>query len=173
MATAPHEVPETGMPQLDFSTFPNQIFWLVVTLIVIYFVLSKVALPRIGAVLSDRQDTIEHDIAKAEELKQMAGEAEIAYNLALATARLEATEIISQTKRDIKAKLMVAISAADEKISSRVKEGEKKIHVIKESSKESILIVAQDIASDIVKAVGPGKVDSKIISSLVSEKVKA
>ena len=173
MAAAPHEVPETGMPQLDFSTFPNQIFWLVFTLIVIYFVLSKVALPRIGAVLSDRQDTIEHDIAKAEELKQMAGEAEIAYNLALATARLEATEIISQTKRDIKAKLMVAISAADEKISSRVKEGEKKIHVIKESSKESILIVAQDIASDIVKAVGPGKVDSKIISSLVLEKVKA
>lgn len=172
MATAPPEVPETGMPQLDFSTFPNQIFWLVVTLIVIYFVLSRVALPRIGAVLSDRQDTIEHDIARAEELKQMAGEAEIAYNLALATARLEATEIISQTKRDIKAKLMVAISDTDEKISSRVKKGEKKIHAIKESSKESILIVAQDIASDIVKAVGPGKVDSKIISSLVLEKVK-
>ena len=36
-----------GMPQLDFSTFPNQIFWLVVTLLVIYFVLSRVALPRL------------------------------------------------------------------------------------------------------------------------------
>jgi len=38
-----------GMPQLDFSTWPNQIFWLLVTLVVIYFVLSKIALPRIGA----------------------------------------------------------------------------------------------------------------------------
>ncbi|MEH6836933.1 MAG: F0F1 ATP synthase subunit B', partial [Falsihalocynthiibacter arcticus] len=35
-------VPESaGMPQLDFSTFPNQIFWLAVTLVVIYLVLTK------------------------------------------------------------------------------------------------------------------------------------
>ena len=44
-----------GMPQLDFSTWPNQIFWLLVTLVVIYLVLSRVALPRIGAVLADRK----------------------------------------------------------------------------------------------------------------------
>ena len=29
-----------GMPQLDFSTFPNQIFWLIVTLVVLYLVLT-------------------------------------------------------------------------------------------------------------------------------------
>jgi F-type H+-transporting ATPase subunit b len=57
-----------GMPQLDFSTFPNQIFWLVVTLVVIYLILSRVALPRIGAVLAERQPL--NDIAAAEELKQ-------------------------------------------------------------------------------------------------------
>ncbi|MBT6506768.1 MAG: F0F1 ATP synthase subunit B', partial [Marinovum sp.] len=33
-----------GMPQLDFSTFGNQIFWLVVTLVVIYLILSRIAL---------------------------------------------------------------------------------------------------------------------------------
>ncbi len=43
-----------GMPQLDFATFPNQIFWLVVTLVVIYLILNKVALPRIASVLADR-----------------------------------------------------------------------------------------------------------------------
>ena len=45
-----------GMPQLDFTTFPNQIFWLVVTLIVIYFILTRIALPRIGAVLAERRE---------------------------------------------------------------------------------------------------------------------
>ena len=58
-----------GMPQLDFSTFPNQMFWLVVTLVIIYLVLSRVALPRIAGVLADRQGTITGDIAAAEELK--------------------------------------------------------------------------------------------------------
>ena len=35
----------SGMPQLDFSTYGNQIFWLLVTLVVIYLILSRVALP--------------------------------------------------------------------------------------------------------------------------------
>ena len=50
---AGHAESAGGMPQLDFSTFPNQIFWLLVTLVVIYFVLSRIALPRIAAVLSE------------------------------------------------------------------------------------------------------------------------
>ena len=29
-----------GMPQLDFSTFPNQIFWLVVSIVVLYFIVA-------------------------------------------------------------------------------------------------------------------------------------
>ena len=44
-----------GMPQLDFSTWGNQVFWLVLALIAIYFILSRVALPRIGAILAERQ----------------------------------------------------------------------------------------------------------------------
>ena len=65
-----------GMPQLCADWIPNQIFWLVVTLIVIYFVLSRVALPRIGAVLSERAGTITNDLGAAEELKQRAKAAE-------------------------------------------------------------------------------------------------
>ena len=55
MATETLEVGDAaapGMPQLDFSTFPNQIFWLVVTLIVMYLILSRVALPRIASILA-------------------------------------------------------------------------------------------------------------------------
>ena len=85
-----------GMPQLDIGTFSNQIFWLVITLVIIYFVLSRIALPRIASVLSDRQMTISSDIAKAEELKQAAVDAEIAYNSALSKARSEAQAIIEE-----------------------------------------------------------------------------
>ena len=56
-----------GVPQLCFDWFPNQIFWLVVTLVVIYLILSRVALPRIASVLAERQGTITNDIAAAEE----------------------------------------------------------------------------------------------------------
>ena len=93
------------MPQLDIGTFSNQIFWLVIHVVIIYFVLSRIALPRIASVLSDRQMTISSDIAKAEELKQAAVDAEIAYNSALSKARSEAQTIIEEAKSDIKHEL--------------------------------------------------------------------
>ena len=58
-----------GMPQLDFSTFPNQIFWLVLTLVVLYFILNRVALPRISGILHDRQRIIQADLNRAEEIR--------------------------------------------------------------------------------------------------------
>ena len=69
MADKVEGVAETapGMPQLDFSTFPNQIFWLCVTLVVLYLILSRVALPRIATVLSERHGAIQRDLDKAEE----------------------------------------------------------------------------------------------------------
>lgn len=173
MATSTTDLPvEPGMPQLDFSTFPNQIFWLVVTIIAIYFVLSKIALPRIGEVLSDRQDTIEHDIARAEELKQKADQAEEAYNKALADARIEANNIINDTKAEIKAELNAKIAEADIEISKRAKESEIKLKEIREKAQSSILEVAGEIALSIVRKVAPGPVEEKFISQSVTRKMK-
>ena len=80
----------SGMPQLDPSSFPHQILWLVITLAVIYFILSRVALPRIGGVLAERTGTITNDLAVAEDLKARAQEAEAAYEKSLSDARAEA-----------------------------------------------------------------------------------
>ena len=102
-----------GMPQLDFSTFPNQIFWLVVTLIVLYLVLSRVALPRIATVLSERHGAIQRDLDKAEEMKRSAIEAENTYNQALADARVKANDIVNEAKAEIQKDLDKAIAKAD------------------------------------------------------------
>jgi hypothetical protein len=99
-----------GMPQLCIDWFGNQIFWLIVALVAIYFILSRVALPRIGAVLAERQGTITNDIAAAEDLKVKATEAEAAYDKALIDARAEAQQIIAAAKADIQADLDTARS---------------------------------------------------------------
>jgi F-type H+-transporting ATPase subunit b len=120
-----------GMPQLDFSTWPNQIFWLLVTLVVIYLVLSRIALPRIGAVLADRKGTITNDLAAADELKQKAVEAEKAYNDALASARSEAAKIVAAAKAEIQKDLDAATAKADAEISAKAAESEKTIASIR------------------------------------------
>ena len=160
-----------GMPQLDFSTWGNQIFWLVLALIAIYLILSRVALPRIGAVLAERSGTITNDLAAAEDLKAKAVEAEAAYNKALVDARAEAQQIIEASKAEIKAELDQAIATADAEISAKAAESEKAIAEIRASALESVKVVAQDTAQEIVAALG-GKADAAAVTAAVAERMK-
>ena len=153
-ATSAAEAGGAGMPQLDFSTFPNQIFWLIVSLGAIYYILSRTALPRIAAVLAERSGTITNDIAAAEELKLKAVAAEKAYNKALADARAEAQKIAAETNAEIQADLDDAIAKADAEIAARSSESEKRIGEIRESAMASVAEVAKDTAAEIVAALG-------------------
>lgn len=160
-----------GLPQLDFSTFPNQIFWLIVTLVVIYLILSRVALPRIASVLAERHGTITNDIAAAEELKLKADEAEKAYEKALADARAEAQKIAAEARAEIQADLDVAMSKADAEISARASESEARITEIRDGAMDAVKEVAKDTAKEIVAALG-GKADARTVTSAVSARMK-
>lgn len=175
MATEPHEAAEAaapGMPQLDFSTFPNQIFWLVVTLVVIYLILSRVALPRIASVLAERQGTITNDLAAAEELKLKAIEAEKAYEQALADARAEANRIVGLAKDEIKADLDVAIAKADAEIAAKSAESAKAINEIRANAVTSVTEVARATAVEIANALAPGNVDEATVLAAVDNRLK-
>ena len=159
------------MPQLDFSTFPNQIFWLLVTLVVIYFVLSRVALPRIGSVLAERKGTITNDLAAAEELKQKAVGAEKAYNDALVSARAEAAKIVAAAKADIQKDLDKALAKADAEIAAKAAESERHIAEIREGAAAAVTEVAKDTAKELVAALG-GKADAKAVTAAVTAALK-
>ena len=160
-----------GMPQLDFSTWGNQIFWLVITLVVIYSVLSKVALPRIAAILAERQGTITNDIAAAEDLKAKAEEAEAAYEKALVDARAEAHKIVAEAKAEIQGDLDAAIAKADAEIAAKSAESEKEVAEIRAGAMEAIQVVAADTAKEIVTALG-GSVDDNKIAAAVDARMK-
>lgn len=160
-----------GMPQLDFSTFPNQIFWLLVTLVVLYFVVTRVALPRIASVLAERQGTITNDIAAAEELKLKAQEAEQAYEKALAEARAEAQRIVAEAKAEIQTELDAEIAKADAQIAAKTAESEAAIAEIRDGAMDSVKEVAKDTAKDIVAALG-GKADARSVTSAVNAAMK-
>lgn len=171
MEHAAAEPAATGMPQLDFSTFPNQIFWLVVTLVVIYYILSRIALPRIGAVLAERAGTITNDVVAAEELKQKAVDAEAAYDKALAEARAEANRIVAEAKAEMQADLDAALKKADAQIAAKSAESEKAIAEIRANAVQSVTEVATDTAREIVAAFG-GKANDADVAEVVAARMK-
>ena len=168
---AGHGAEAAGMPQLDISTFPNQIFWLAVTLVVMYLILSRVALPRIGSVLAERKGQITNDIAAAEELKLKAQEAEAAYDKALADARAEANKIVAETKAEIQKDLDAASAKADAEIAARTAESEKRIGEIRDSAAASVTEVARDVAKDVVAALG-ANVAPAAVTTAVNARLK-
>lgn len=177
MATDPREsvlgegdAVASGMPQLDPSSYPNQIFWLIVALVAIYFILSRIALPRIGAVLAERQGTITNDIAAAEELKLKASEAEKAYEKSLADARAEAHRISEENRAEVQAELNKAIERADAQIAEQQAESEARIAEIRAGATANVEQIARETAEALVAALG-GDADSQQIGRAVNEKM--
>lgn len=168
---AANEVAQAAMPQLNPAYFGNLIFWALVGLVAMYFILSRVALPRIGAVLAERSGTIGNDLAAAEELHRKAREAEAAYQKALLDARAEANKIAEETRAAIQAQLTVEIAKADEIISARTAEGEKTLAAIRDQAVENVTLVAKDTVSDIVALFGVSA-EADELSKAVDAKVK-
>lgn len=170
-AVAAGEVHQKGMPQLNFATWPNQIFWLLVALVIIYVVLTRIAMPRIAAVLAQRKGTIGNDLAAAEELKSKAKAAEHAYNLALEQARTEAGKIIAATKLEIQTELGAAIAKADAAIAVKSVEGAARIGDIRAGAIAAVAEVARDTAGALIAAMG-GNPDAAAIEAAVAARLK-
>lgn len=160
-----------GLPQLNFDTFPSQIFWLIVAMVVLFLLMSRVALPRIASVLEERADAIADDLDAAEEFKRKALEAEAAYEQALADARAKAADIAAETRAEIQKDVDAATAKADAEISARAAEGEKRIAEIRDSAMAAVEEVAQETAQAVVDVVMPDVADSDAVKAAVNSRL--
>jgi len=161
-----------GMPQLCFDWYPNQIFWLIVTLVALYLIFARNALPRIGEVIEERHDTIEDDLDRAADYKRRAEDAEAAYERAKAEARAEAQRIAEKTRREIEAETEKAIAKADAEIAARAEESAKRIDEIRAEAREAVGEVARETAKALVEAVAPDAADADAVVSAVQRRME-
>ncbi|MEM9144826.1 MAG: F0F1 ATP synthase subunit B' [Pseudomonadota bacterium] len=156
-----------GLPQLDFSTWPSQIFWLVISLVILYQLMTKIALPRISSVLEERADAIADDLDRAEEFKRKAEEASLAYDRALAEARTEAQAIAAKTRAEIQKEIDAEMAKADEEIAARAAESERRIKEVRDDALASVGQVAEETAAAVVEAVLPDAMDADAVKAAV------
>jgi F-type H+-transporting ATPase subunit b len=153
LTSAPIYGASMGMPQLDFSTYPSQIFWLLCSLGILYVLLSQIVLPRIEAVIQDRQDTISTDLDKAAEFKRRAEEAEMAYEESLSLAYRKAEKISQKTREETQKNLVDALAKADREIEEKAAQSRQRIEQIETSAKKMVENVSHDLVSEIITTV--------------------
>lgn len=150
---------KAGMPQFDLSRFPSQFFWLAVTFTVLYLIMSKVALPRIGEVLEARADRIGSDLDRASALKAEADRTRAAYEKALADSRTSAQDVgrAAETALAQEGAARQATLAAD--LASRIRDAEARIAAAKGAAMSNLAGVAAETAALAVERVAGLKVD--------------
>lgn len=139
-----------AFPPMDATTFPSQIFWLVIFFGLLYLLMSKLALPKMAAVLEKRHKTIEGDLAKASALKNETQAAVQAYEKALADARAKAQGIAAETRAKMNAEMEAERAALEKKIGAKTADAEAKIAAAKASAMKDVGEVAAETAAEIV-----------------------
>jgi F-type H+-transporting ATPase subunit b len=139
-----------AFPPFDPSTFVPQLVWLAITFGALYWIMSRVALPRIGSVLEERRDRIERDLAEAERMKAETDAALKAYEQAIGDARGKAQALARETREALAAETERERVSADEKMAVKLAETEKQIAATKVRALASVNEIAVDTAAAIV-----------------------
>lgn len=162
-----------GLPQLDFTTWPTQIFWLVVTFALAYVLMWRVVTPRIASVLEERHSRLDDDMQRA---KQAADEAEamrISFEKTLADARAEAQEKTRSTLAAAVAEAEKKDAAVAKHLATKIGKAEAKIVEARDAALAELDDVAATSAADAVSSLAGIKVTKTDAKKAVKAAAKA
>lgn len=136
-----------GLPQLDFTTYPTQIFWLFVAFVILYFFFSKKTLPEISSTIENRREQVEDDLDSAQRLKEEAEGVQSAYEEALSGARADASELFQKTEEKIRAITDEKMGAFKERANTMTADTEKTVEKAKKAAIADMHSIAAEVAS--------------------------
>ena len=154
------------MPQLDFSTFLPQIFWLFISLSFLYIVLSRYALPRVSDVIEERKDIIAQDIDSAKEYSAESEKAIEELNLKLSEAKTNSQNLINKSLQGIKKDNEIKKSSLIKKINNEILEAESKIKEKKETALDEVSSISESLAIEMLENLSVGEIDKGKIATL-------
>lgn len=140
-----------GLPQMDVSTYASQVFWLLIAFGVLYLLLSRVFLPRLGAVLEERRDRIADDLDTAATLRNEADGAGRTMEAAMADARARAHAIVAKQRERLTAEIDAESNEAEAALEARLDAAEATIGRRKDEALARVRDVATDTAGALVQ----------------------
>ena len=159
------------MPQFDATTFPSQLFWLLICFVTLLLFSARVTLPRLNKVFSLRWGKIEGTLKEAEDLNQQAEHLVASYELNLNQAKKKAHEMVLGTARQSSADLSRKKAQLAKDHKKRFRDTELVIANKKAAAMGDVQVIARTLAADLLQALAqegfePGSLETAVSSGM-------
>ncbi|MDD2860865.1 MAG: F0F1 ATP synthase subunit B [Acidiphilium sp.] len=141
------------MPQMDFSNplTGEQVVWMAIIMIGLYFILSRWALPQIGQVIENRQNRILSDLDTARAAKARAEHAGAELNLAIRNAREASQSAIAEAVNAAKAKAREQSAALTAELDAQIARAEAEIDISRQQAVAALPPVAEEVTASLLQ----------------------
>ena len=152
-STAHTETPEGhgGFPPFQSQHFPSQLLWLVVSFVLLYALMSRIALPRVAGIFAERSKRIADDLAAAQGFKEKSEAASAAYQKSLAEARNRAQAIAAETRERQAAEAETANKRLESQLHEKLAAAERSIAATRATAMGNVGSIAAETAAEIVE----------------------
>jgi len=158
----------TAFPPFDSSTFPSQLLWLAIAFGGLYYVMSRIALPKVGAVIQNRKATIARNLDDAAAMQQQADAAAAAHERTLADARAKAQSVALEAREKLAAKAELERKALEEDLAVKLHAAEAQIATTRAQAMRNVESIARDAAGAIFERILGRPADADAIAQAVA-----
>lgn len=140
-----------AFPPFQSENFPSQLVWLALTFVLLYVLMSRLALPRVGSILEARAKRIADDLAAAQRFKEQSEAAHAAHEKSIADARSRAQGIAAATHQKQAAEAEATNKRLEAELHEKLAAAERSIASTRNSAMSNVGSIAADAAAAIVE----------------------
>jgi F-type H+-transporting ATPase subunit b len=159
-------------PPFQKETFASQLVSFAIAFALLYAIVSKIALPRVGGLLAARQGMIDNDLAEAQKLKDESDTALKAYESELASARSRAQAIGNETREKLNAQSEAERKALEQRLGKKLEEAEASIATTRQTAMGNVRSIASEAAAAIVQRLTGTLPDGATVASAIDASLK-
>jgi F-type H+-transporting ATPase subunit b len=161
-----------GMPQLNFHDYAPQLVWLAIVFAVLYWVMSRLAVPAISSTLKGRQDKIQGDLDAAGLANDNTRTLVETYQKRLADARENARSVTRQQAEADAAAAAARSTEQHERLATQVAEAERRIADQRRAVMTGFEALAGEIAQSVYNKVSGQPADAGALAARVAAAAK-
>ena len=139
------------MPQLDVHTYSSQIFWLVVSFLLLFAVVRNVAHPRLKAVIGERAARTGGDLTAAEAARAAAAERDAALAERLAKAHDAARAEVARATEASRDKTSTSLKDLGARLAGHAAEAEASLAARRDAAETELASTARDLTAELVR----------------------